>query len=93
MRADVEAIMADDGETVTITTRTGPQSVLGFWRDRGFADTTDLGPHFTLATNDEPSQLETRNTVSRAGDPDVYTITNIQRTAAGQLRLVLQANH
>lgn len=96
MLADVATIHDDDGETVTITTRSGPVSVVGFWRDQGFADGRDLGPAFTVATSNEPADLSQRNTLKRAsdaGDASIYTITTIERTAAGQSLLVLISDH
>lgn len=91
--ADVASFMDDEGEAVTITTRSGPVSITGWWRDRGWDGDQPLGPNFVLAVNDEPDDLETRDTLTRSGDPDVYTVVHINRTAAGMVQLVLMANH
>lgn len=91
--ADVAAIMAADGETVTIHTDCGATTVSAQWEEFSDAEGVQEGPALIIASNDLPSDLRQGNVVARTGYDDVWTIVNRQPSGVGHERLVLQKNH
>jgi len=87
LQSDVSDVIAQDGETVIITTDSGQHSVPVFWSSLSLVGGEQEGPSLDAADADLPADLTQGNTVTYSGT--TYTIVHRQPDGHGLTTLIL----